>query len=82
MQVMFTRWSVKPQDRTPVSVDPKRVDSTEHFCDARQSRFDGDDDSIYPMTAATKIVMKNKQEYLVQGTLADVVNTLNAGELS
>jgi hypothetical protein len=79
MQIQFTRWSVKPSDRTPVSVDPKRVDCVEHFCDAHPPRWDGDD---MPTTAATRIIMRNKQEYLVQGTHAEVVNHLNTGETS
>ena len=82
MQVTFTRWCVDAKGRTPVSVDPTRVDSTEHFCDARSARWPGDDDSIYPMCAGTRIVMRNKQEYLVQGKLEDVVLLLNAGQIA
>lgn len=77
MQISFMRWCVDPKGRTPCSVDPARVDCTEHYCDARQSRWEGDDDSFYPMTAATRIIMKNKQEYLVQGEHDWVVEKLN-----
>ena len=71
MQTMFMRWCMDPKGRTPVSVDPKRVDCTEHFSDAFHSAT-GED-----FSAATKIVMKGKQEYVVQGTLAEVVDALN-----
>ena len=77
MQITFTRWCVDPKGRTPVSVDPTRVESTELFSDARQARWEGDDDSIYPMCAATRIIMRNKTEYLVQGDHASVTAKLN-----
>jgi len=79
MQVSFRRWCVDPNGRTMVSVDPKTVDSTEEFCEARQPRWEGDDDSTYPLCAGTKIVMKGgKKEYLVQGTHEEVVDKLNS----
>ena len=70
MQIIFTRWCLTPSDRTPVSVDPTRVDVTEHYSLGFTSY--GVD---YP--AATKIIMRNKQEYLVEGALVDVVKQLN-----
>ena len=82
MQVSFTVWCVDATKRIKISVDPKRVDCTVEFCQARTPRWEGDDDSIYPLCAATRIVLKNKQEFLVQGTQEDIVNQLNAGELS
>ena len=72
MQIMFTRWMLDPKGRTPVSVDPTRVDCTEHFGDAFTHAATGEE---YP--AATRIVMKGKQEYLVQGAVAEVVAKLN-----
>lgn len=71
MQVTFTRWCIDPKGRTPVSVDPKRVDCTEHCWNAYSGPVDGD------MPAATRIIMKGKQVYTVQGTLAEVVAKLN-----
>ena len=82
MQVTFTKWCVDPKGRTQVSVDPTRVDCTEHFCDARVSRWEGDDDSVYPLCAGTRVVMRNKQEFLVQGKLDDVVLLLNAAQIA
>ena len=76
-QVTFTRWCIDPKGRSQVSVDPTRVDCTEHFCDTHAPRWLGDD---YPTCAATRVIMRNKQEYLVQGTLTEVVNLLNTAK--
>lgn len=62
-----------PKGRAPVSVDPARVDCTEHFGDA--FTMPGGED--FP--AATKVIMKGRQEYLVQGMLGEVVALLNGG---
>ena len=75
MQIVFTRWCMDPAGRTPISVDPKRVDATTHFSDA----FTTPNDEKFP--AATKVIMKGKQEFIVQGDLATVVDALNAGEV-
>lgn len=74
MQVPFMRWCLDQKGRTPVSVDPARVDCTEWFGPAfthagTQEKF----------PAATKIIMKNKQEYVVQGEHDEVVSKLNVG---
>jgi hypothetical protein len=71
MQILFTRWSLDPASRTSISVDPTRVDATEEFGQAFTTAW-GED---HP--ASTKIIMKNKQEYVVQGAVADVVSRLN-----
>jgi hypothetical protein len=71
MQVLFTRWAVDEKSRTPVSVDPSRVDVVEHYSDAFKAAY-GEE---FP--AASKLVMKGKQEYIVQGAVAEVVKALN-----
>jgi hypothetical protein len=76
MQIKFTRWCVDPKGRTLVSVDPTRVDATEHFSDSFNH---GATAEHFP--AATKIILKNKQEYIVQGLLSDVVDLLNAKQV-
>jgi hypothetical protein len=75
-QVIFTRWCLDPKGRTPVSVDPARVDCTEHYGDAFQAPYA--DGEAFP--AATRVIMKGKQEYVVQGALADVVARLNVND--
>lgn len=72
MQIQFTRWCVDPKGRTEVSVDPTRVDATEHFS---LPFTHGGTREKFP--AATKIIMKNKQEYVVQGDVTEVVNRIN-----
>lgn len=77
MQVTFIRWSMDPKSRTPVSINPDRVDCTEHFTDV----FTPPPENaayVEAMPAGTKIIMKGKQEYLVQGSLEEVVEKLNA----
>lgn len=63
---------MKREDRTPVSVNPERVDCTTFFCGPTPGN-----DVSEALPAATKIIMRNKQEYLVQGAHDDVVLTLN-----
>lgn len=75
MQVRFIRWCIDPNGRKAVSVNPLQVDATELLYDAAVSYLN----EVVP--AATRIVMKNKQEYLVQGTLPEVVEALNAAEV-
>jgi len=75
MQVLFTRWCLNAEDRTPVAVNPKRVDCLEHFSPAFRAAT-GED---FP--AATKIVMQGKQEYVVQGDVREVQDALNATEM-
>jgi hypothetical protein len=68
---------VDRKGRTPISVDPTRVDCTEHFIDAFKSQHP---DVQEDMPAGTKIIMKGgKKEYFVQGTHEDVVAKLNLG---
>lgn len=77
-QITFNKWCVDPSGRGPVSVDPTRVECVEHFTDAiEKPRWEGDD---YPREAAARIIMKNKKEYLVQGTHSWVVEMLNEAE--
>lgn len=71
MQIYFVRWCIDPKGRTPVSIDPTRVDATEHFSDA----FEAATGESFP--AATKVIMKGKQEYIVQGTVARIVAAIN-----
>ena len=73
MQVTFTRWCMEAKGRTPVSVNPARVDCVEHFSDAYPPRWEGED----PFPACTKIIMQGKQEYMVQGTVPEVTDKLN-----
>jgi hypothetical protein len=72
-QITFTRWCMDPAGRTSISVDPTRVESTEFFIDAYQHP-NGE-----KLPAATKITMRNRQEYIVQGASADIVSLLNNG---
>jgi uncharacterized protein YlzI (FlbEa/FlbD family) len=60
-----------PEGRTPISVDPLRVDCTEHYSE----QFKAATGEVFPW--ATKIIMRNKQEYLVQGALEEVIEKLN-----
>jgi hypothetical protein len=73
MQIAFLRWCMDPKGRTPVSVDPTVVACTEHLGDAFHHAVTGEN---FPV--ATKIILKNKKEYVVQGALVDVVTKLNA----
>lgn len=69
----FIRWCVDANGRTPVAVDPSRVDCVEHFSDT----FTTPAGEVFP--AGTKIFMKGKQEYVVQGGVEEVVFQLNKG---
>lgn len=73
IQVEFVRWSVTAADRKPLSVDPTNVSSTEWFGDAYTAMGE-------EFPAATRIVMKSKKEYLVQGSAREVVNKLNGAQ--
>jgi hypothetical protein len=72
--VPFMRWCLDPAGRTRVAVDPTRVDCVEFFSDEIKNTSFGED---FP--AATKIIMKGKQEYIVQGGVEEVVFQLNKG---
>ena len=76
MKVKFVRWCMNAPDRTPLAVEPSRVDSVLHFSPAFTSPT-GED---YP--AASKIVMRGKQEYIVQGTVEEVTDKLNHEDVS
>jgi len=73
MQIAFLQWCLDPNGRTPISIDPTVVACTEHFGNAFRAVGTGED---FP--AATRIILKNKREYIVQGVLVDVVTKLNA----
>lgn len=72
-KVQFTRWSLNAESRTPVSIEAARVDCVEFFSDPHTRSATGEQ---FP--AATRIIMQGKQEYLVQGTVAEVTKQLNA----
>lgn len=74
MQVLFTRWSLTPESRTSVTVNPKRVDNVRYFNDA----FVAATGEAFP--AASVITMQGKQEYIVQGTVEAVSAALNEAE--
>lgn len=87
MQVMFTRWAASPEGRTPVAVNPKRVDCIEFISAAspvRAAVWTGDPshgfDAMIEAPAATRIIMQGKQEFWVQGSVADVQAALNGSE--
>jgi hypothetical protein len=71
MKIQFVRWCMNPDGCTAVAVEASRVDCIEHFSPAFTTPA-GED-----YAAATKIVMRGKQEYIVQGTVEEVANTLN-----
>lgn len=71
MQISFMTWVIKPEDRKEVSVDPTRVETTAHF----SPPFTASWGEEFP--AATKIVMRNKQEFIVQGSFKEVKDKLN-----
>jgi hypothetical protein len=73
MQILFVRWCLDPAGRTPVAVNPARVDCLEQFGPAFRHGATGEE---FP--AATKVIMKGKQEYIVQGDVADVQARLHA----
>lgn len=75
-QIIFTRWCVQPEGRTPVAVNPERVDCVEWYGDAFKGMAGFGED--YP--AATKIIMRGKQEYIVQGSVAEVTDMLAEGK--
>lgn len=75
MQVQFKRWSLNPDSRTPISVNPERVDATETFGPAFKHNATQEE---FP--AATKVVMKNGTEYVVQGDVDWVTKQLNREE--
>lgn len=72
--VSFTRWCANADGRTPVSINPDRVDCVEEYGPA----FVAGTGEAFP--AATRIIMRNKQEYVVQGSVRDVTTRLNAEE--
>ena len=71
--VQFTRWCMDPRGRTPVTINPDRVDAVEHWDDACV----GATGEKFP--AACVIIMRNKQAYTVQGSVAEVTLALNVG---
>jgi len=73
MQIMFTRWCVNEEGRTRVSINPERVDCIEHYSDAFKHGGTGEQ-----FAACSRIIMKGKQEYLVQGTVEIVCALCNS----
>ena len=73
MQITFTRWCLDHRGRTQVSVDPTRVDVTEQFSEGFKHAG-----TLEEFPAATRIIMRNKQEYMVQGSHDAVVRMLNS----
>ena len=69
--VIFTRWCMNPKGRTPVTINPDRVDCIEYWGDA----FEASNGEKFP--AAARVILKGKQEYVVQGTVAEVTIMLN-----
>lgn len=85
-KVTFTRWVIAREQRRPISVEPSRVDVIEHYQDAVTDSethrvpiaiWWGEEghDSI---PAATRIIMHNKQEFFVQGSVEEVTAAINA----
>ena len=72
MKVMFTRWCLDEKGRTPVSVEPARVDCVEEFSPAFTHAATSE-----KFPAASKVIMQGKQEYLVQGSVAEVTAKIN-----
>jgi hypothetical protein len=87
MKITFTKWNIDSSRRKPVAVEPTRVDVIEHYQDAHGD--DGDkatkiriaiwwgEDGHDHVPAATRIIMQNKQEFLVQGTVEEVTKAIN-----
>ena len=84
MQVMFTTWAIDPHSRWLITLDPFRVDATERYQDEVR---DADKYKIQiaiwwgeaghdRIPACTKIIMKSKQVYLVQGSVVEVNDRL------
>lgn len=87
MQIPFCRWCLDPKGRTPLSVNPARVDCVEHYSDgvgSNPAEITGELD--YPhwerdsIPAASRIIMQGKQVYLVQGSVKEIVAYLNASQ--
>ena len=72
MKILFTRWNLDPAGRTPVAIEPKRVDCLELFSPACTHAATGE---AFP--PATQIIMQGKQEYIVQGSVESVTDRLN-----
>jgi hypothetical protein len=60
--VTFTIWSINPDGRRPVTINPSEVSDVEDYC--------GD---IEP---GSVITLKNKKTYLVAGVHSEIVSTL------
>lgn len=72
MQILFTKWCLDPKGRTDVTVEPKRVDCVEFYSEPFQAADNKED---YP--ACSKIIMQNRLEYLVQGSVKEIQRKLN-----
>ena len=90
MKVQFKRWALEAKDRRPLSIEPSRVDVIEHYQDRIELPVNSDknrrlmqfviwwgEDGHDHIPAATRIIMHNKQEYLVQGTVPEITDALN-----
>ena len=85
MKVTFMRWVINSNDRRAISVEPTLVDVIEHYQDAVTDRekyrvqiamWWGEEGHDH-IPAGTRIIMRNKQEYIVQGTVEEVTYALN-----
>jgi len=72
MKVQFVKWCMTAKDRTPIAVEPSRVDFIELFSEAFNHGGTGE---AFP--PATKITMRGKQEFIVQGDVVEVARALN-----
>jgi hypothetical protein len=86
MKVMFTKWVIDEKGRRPVAVEPSRVDVVEHYSDSygepHQREYWWGEPTDKPIPAAARIIMQGKQEYLVQGTVAEVLAALEKGKVN
>lgn len=86
MQIPFCRWSLDPKGRTPLSVNPARVDCVEHYSDGVDARANPTGSLDFPhwerdsIPAASRIIMQGKQVYLVQGSVKEIVAYLNVSQ--
>ncbi len=75
MQVVFTRWCVKKEDRVPVSINPVDVAATEEVQPVYTHPVTGK-----TIPAATKVTLRKGKEMWVVGDVVTVVECLNDAE--
>jgi hypothetical protein len=75
-QVLFARWCIDPHSRTHVAITPSAVAAVEYYGGA----FTTPVGEEYP--AASRIILKGgKQEYLVQGSVQQIMVALGEARL-